>query len=342
MIPATTISTLPMLKNHGRPRLNEWLREAVVQGLVAKAREEQKAHERRPNKLWPSAIGRCVRAQYYSYFYPEEFDANKLSIFATGKAIHLYIPEILAAGGIQVKDVECKVTLKHPRREIYIDGRVDIILASDREEDVVVEVKSARRLPREPHRQHILQLQCYLNHLKLGKGFLLYWDKSGGNVASYEVKTDPRAMEEIWNRCEKVCDGIMSHRPPEKEGTENEWECLFCEYFSQCHIGDVNKPLALWLEADLYKGARLWSTEASRPKPDEYVARRMNSALFEDRDVLVLTEMDDSYKEKIESLLMKDGIPFTKVLTRPRRYDPFRWKEKAMMELKKLSAEEPC
>ena len=326
------------------PQLHEWLKEALVQGLVAKAKEEQGRHERRPNRLWPSAIGRCVRAQYYSYLFPEEYDANKLSIFATGKAIHLYVPEILRAGGVQVKGVECKVTLRHPSRDIYIDGRVDVIVASDGKGDVAVEVKSARRLPREPHGQHILQLQCYLNHLGLKRGLLLYWDKSAGSVATYEVEADPKAMEEVWRRCEEVCDGIRKQSPPEREGAENEWECLFCEHFVRCHIGEVHEPLAVWLESGIYRGMRIWSGEPSKPvpvlpHPDLQTVERMSSALLEERDVVVLTERDESYKNAAEGLLMHDGVPFTTVLTRPRRYDPCRWKEKVTAELQRIGAE---
>ena len=325
-------------------KLHEWLRDALVQGLLAKAKEEQEEHERRPNRLWPSGIGRCLRAQYYSYFFPEEFDANRLSIFATGKAIHLYIPEILRAGGVQVKGVECKVSLRHPSREIYIDGRVDIILVNDGEEDVVVEVKSARRLPREPHRQHILQLQCYLNYLKLKRGLILYWDKSAGNIAAYEVAADPGVMEEVWRRCEAVCDCIARQEPPEREGAENEWECLFCEHFFRCHIGEVNKPLAVWLESGIYGGVPIWKGDGQDldphpPRPDQKIVERMSRALLEERDVVVLTEADESRRKAAESLLVYSGIPFTVVLARPWRYDPCRWKEKVMTELKKCGAE---
>jgi len=66
---------------------------------------------------------------------------------------------------------------------------------------------------------------------------------------------------------------------------------------------------------------------------------RMSRALLEERDVLVLTEADESRRSTIESLLVYNGIPYTLVMARPGGYDPCRWKGKVMTELKKFGAE---
>jgi len=305
---------------------SEKVKEALLKGLIEKARQEQEEHERAPNKLWPSGIGRCLRAQYYSYFYPEVYDTRKLSIFATGKAIHQFLPEILRIGGVEVKATEVEVKMKHPSKEIYISGRVDVIIArGEGGEDVVVEIKSAKSLPKEPHRSHVLQLQCYLNHLRLERGVLLYWGKSTGEVEAYDVRADPAAMDEVWRRCEEVSEGIIKEEPPPREGAENGWECLYCEHFRPCYLGPLWKPLVVGE----------WQIYSSDGNIDELVLRRLQEALLSERDILILTDRGEL---QAEERLLRDGVPYTAILSKPLSYNG-RWYEKAYEELRKIGAE---
>ncbi|MEM4202639.1 MAG: PD-(D/E)XK nuclease family protein [Candidatus Methanomethylicaceae archaeon] len=227
--------------------------------------------------------------------------------------MHRHLPEILKMGGVEVKATELKVELKHPNKEIYLSGRVDVLVVDQGGEEVVVEVKSARSVPDAPHRNHVLQLQCYLNYTGINKGIILYWGKSSGEVKAFEVQADPGTMDEVWERCEAVVEGIQRGIPPPKEGTENGWECLFCEHFRECHVGGLENPRPV-KEWEIYRGGAA----------DEAAVKSLWEGMMRGEEILVLTDNDEwAAKER----LLRDGVPFIAVLAKPPSYD-MRWYEK--------------
>ncbi|MGC9190204.1 MAG: CRISPR-associated protein Cas4, partial [Conexivisphaera sp.] len=168
--------------------------EAVRRGLRELWREESAAHERRPGVYYPSYLGYCLRKQYYIYSIGEEPTSEKLAVFATGKGVHEAVAEALgAAGDIKVEEVEKEVALDLGNG-VSLSGRVDIILAEVGGRRVIVEVKSASRIPEAPQEHHLLQLQIYLNALNVEDGVLLYWDKRRGRLATFDVRRDPKYL----------------------------------------------------------------------------------------------------------------------------------------------------
>ncbi|MEM4203455.1 MAG: PD-(D/E)XK nuclease family protein [Candidatus Methanomethylicaceae archaeon] len=301
--------------------------ERLTRGLVEQAKREQEEHPRAPNKLWPSGIGRCVRAQYYSYIFPETYDVKKLAIFATGRAIHSAIPEFLELGGMKVKATELRVEMRHPEKDLRLSGRVDVIVVEEEGREIVVEVKSAKNVPDQPHSNHVLQLQCYLNYLNLESGLILYWGKSSGDIKAFPIKRDPAVMREVWNRAEEVSSSISQSVPPRREGAENGWECLFCEYFTQCYLSadSLQSPLVI-------AERRIFPQEG---RVDSEIFKVMCDALMEDRDIIVLTDLPGPASEE---RLLSHGVPHTHILPRPPAYDD-RWYEKVRIEMNKFNAE---
>ncbi len=244
--------------------------EAVRRGLRELWREESAAHERRPGVYYPSYLGYCLRKQYYIYSIGEEPTSEKLAVFATGKGVHEAVAEALgAAGDIKVEEVEKEVALDLGNG-VSLSGRVDIILAEVGGRRVIVEVKSASRIPEAPQEHHLLQLQIYLNALNVEDGVLLYWDKRRGRLATFDVHRDPKYLGRAAERALLLNEYLSRGSPPPREAVMEGrlWECDMCEYRRIC------KPFLL---EGIQEGERILVSEVDGILVDD--SRRIREAL---------------------------------------------------------------
>jgi len=244
--------------------------DAVREGLRKLWRDESAAHERRDGVYYPSYLGYCLRKQYYIYSMGEEPTSDKLAVFATGKGVHEAVAEALRASGtVVVEEVEkdVKVDLGNG---ISLSGRVDLILAEVEGRNVVVEVKSASRLPDSPQEHHLLQLQIYLNALNVDDGVLLYWDKRRGRLASFDVRRDGEYMRRAAERALLLHEYLGRGMPPPREAVMEGrlWECDMCEYRRLC------RPFLL---EGLPEGERVMISEVDGVLVDD--SRRVEDAL---------------------------------------------------------------
>lgn len=296
------------MQRHCGNSLGTPVAEALVKGLLVTDAEEKAKHPKKPNTLYPSGIGRCLRAQYYSHLFPEEADAEKLVIFETGKAVHQTVPRLLEKGGLRILEEETSLNIKNGA--VALSGRVDVIVAEHRGEKILVEVKTASRIPDAPKDSHALQLQCYLNALGIDRGEVLYWCKTSGEVKSYALRRNPGAMQQVWERARRVCEAISAKRPPEKEGAENGWECLYCEHLLRCWCGEDAFPHAVDYDAAI---------------PASALANRTARALPPGRLLLV----EDAAGLKVPPSGFAGTLPC------PKGYDQLRWNDAAAKALER-------
>ncbi len=211
--------------------------EALKTGLYRLWEEEEAHHIREEGVYYPSAIGTCLRKQYYIYTVERRPSSEKLAIFATGKGVHKAVAEALSASGIvkvESEEVETKLDVS---KEVQLRGRMDILVVEVNGERVVVEVKSTSRLPENPYENHLLQLQTYLHAAELERGALLYWDKRTGRIKAFEVKRDEKYLAKVAERALILHEYLKKGSPPPKEAViENRlWECDLCEYNDICN-----------------------------------------------------------------------------------------------------------
>lgn len=217
--------------------IEDRLVEAIKTGLYRLWEEEEAHHIRKEGIYYPSAIGSCLRKQYYIYTVERRPSSEKLAVFATGKGVHKAVAEALSASGIvkvESEEVETKLIVS---KEVQLRGRMDILIVEVNGEKVVVEVKSTSKLPENPYENHFLQLQTYLHAAKLKKGVLLYWDKRTGKIKAFEVMRDEKYLGRVAERAVILHEYLKKRIPPPKEAViENRlWECDLCEYNDICN-----------------------------------------------------------------------------------------------------------
>jgi len=183
---------------------------------------------------YPSALGSCLRKQYYTYTLGERVSSEDLVIFATGKGVHETIAR--AFGEVAtIEKVEENVSLEISPA-IKLKGRIDLLIADYDGKKYLIEAKSTSKTPETPFEEHVFQLQVYMQALNYEEGFILYWNKISGEIKAFKVTKDEETLRKIYERV-KTLDYYVSHNiPPEPEAILKGrfWECEKCPFLEIC------------------------------------------------------------------------------------------------------------
>jgi len=151
-----------------------------------------------------SSIGSCRRKKFLEMKgrYKEVYDQKTLRTFSTGDFFHrLACGEIMSKGeqlGLHIVASEVLIP-DHP----FLSGRADQIIADSKGERMIVDVKSCsswtfdKACDGEITNSYLWQLQLYLHLFQLKKGYILFYEKSKGNVTEYEVIYDKDLCEKL-------------------------------------------------------------------------------------------------------------------------------------------------
>ena len=151
-----------------------------------------------------SSIGKCRKRMFLEMKgkYKEEYTPRTLRTFGIGDAFHrLACGEIMSKGeqlGLHVVAAEVPIP-EHP----FMSGRTDQMVADKNGEIMIVDVKSCSKWTIDKVRQgevsdaYIWQVQLYLHFFKLKRGYLLFYEKTKGDVEEYEVLYDKELCERL-------------------------------------------------------------------------------------------------------------------------------------------------
>jgi len=96
----------------------------------------------------------------------------------------------------------------------------------------VIEIKTAKKIPREPFESHLMQLNAYLWMLDYRMGYLVYIDKNTGEVKVFQHKYDPELLLKFLKRAYNLRVALEFHELPEPEPSGL---CNFCEWKLICY-----------------------------------------------------------------------------------------------------------
>ncbi len=355
-------------------KAEERIVEALKQGLKNMWEEEQAQHLREEGVYYPSAIGACLRKQYYIYTIGEKPSPEKLAIFATGKGVHKAVAEALNASGIvKVEQEEVGTSLKISEN-ITLKGRIDILVVEIDGSKSIVEVKSTSKIPENPHENHLLQIQAYLHATGYERGILLYWDKRKGKVKAFAVKREKEYLHKIAERAILLHEHLKRKVPPLKEAIieGRQWECDTCEYRSICEpfiidtipknesivvasldgvlVDDTErKKLALFLtglspeiDPSLIKGQLKQAFLKSYFDPANYVKDSPKTDSIDElwryrklgKYIVIISERPEEYYKQTKEELEKMGVPFDALILRPENQPIIKWKRDVLKRLK--------
>ena len=210
------------------------LEELLKKGLVSLHEKEKNGHKTEKGVYYPSALGSCLRKQYYVYTLGERVSSEELVIFATGKSVRETIAR--AFGEVAtIEKVEENVSLD-VSPAIKLKGRIDLLIADYEGKKYLIEAKSTSKTPDTPFEEHVLQLQVYMHALNYEEGFILYWNKVTGEIKVFKVTKNEEALKTIFERVKKLDYYVTKNIPPEPEAILKGrfWECEKCPFLELC------------------------------------------------------------------------------------------------------------
>ena len=210
------------------------LEDLLKKGLVSLNNKEKNGHKTEKGVYYPSALGSCLRKQYYTYTLGERVSPEELVIFATGKSVHETIAR--AFGEVAtIEKVEENVLLEI-LPAIKLKGRIDLLIADYDGKKYLIEAKSTSKTPDAPFEEHVLQLQVYMQALNYEEGFVLYWNKVTGEIKVFKVAKNEEAIKNIFERVKKLDYYVSKNVPPEPEAILKGrfWECEKCPFLELC------------------------------------------------------------------------------------------------------------
>jgi len=210
------------------------LKELLKQGLASLHEKEKNVHKTEKGVYYPSALGSCLRKQYYTYTLGERVSPEDLVIFATGKGVHETIAR--AFGEVAtIEKVEENVSLE-VSPAIKLKGRIDLLIADYEGKKYLIEAKSTSKTPDAPFEGHVFQLQVYMQALNYNEGFVLYWNKVTGEIKVFKVQKNEEALKTIFERVKKLDYYVSKNIPPEPEAIIKGrfWECEKCPFLELC------------------------------------------------------------------------------------------------------------
>ena len=181
---------------------DEWLVKTLDDRL------QKQPHPSRGGKFYPSVLSspcdRYVYLAFYGMAATTPISANVRRIFDCGDYLGYRFSKYFKEMNIWVAE-EQSVYLNDPP----IAGRYDFLIQHEVYGKTVVELKSIndkgfKSLITDPKPDHYLQLQMYLNLLKLKHGIVLYENKNDQQVKCFEVIRNEEVWTQLLEKCERI------------------------------------------------------------------------------------------------------------------------------------------
>jgi CRISPR/Cas system-associated exonuclease Cas4 (RecB family) len=224
--------------------ISSTIEDALKSGMHSEWESESANHKFRVGSYYPSMIEKCLRAQAYSYLFPQPPTPEELAIFAEGRAIHELIALALRRSGlISVEGSEVSVDLKFSE-DAKLHGRIDDLLLIRIEKAgekfklfVPLEIKSTSTIPEEPRPSHYYQLSTYLLAQDYPLGVLLYWAKREGKVKGFTIVKDDVMRTVLRERVFELHEALKGGGMPQKEASvvRDYAQCERCSYMERCN-----------------------------------------------------------------------------------------------------------
>ncbi len=203
---------------------------------------------------------KCARQLGYKIlkYEPDEERDDMYPVFALGDLYHDFIQRIFVKEKMAtlVEDFTImydddgkyywirrdanKVIIKEP---VEIHGRIDLKFKVDNDPDnrFIADIKTVNEKawfyldkPKEPH---YAQMQLYLYHTLYKKGFILYINKSSGDMKEFMVEYDEEYIKKTLENYKELYDFIINKGLPPRHfesGSEVPWQCKYCGYTTKC------------------------------------------------------------------------------------------------------------
>ena len=196
----------------------------IIELLVKAIEIEDREHPH--DTLWVTDIAQCLRKTYYQLKYPLKPEYRLRRPLIVGKAIHLWIEDLLYRHRDELGvSIQVEVPVEARVCGMVVRGSADIVL-----DNVLYEIKTTSHVPSKPYYEHILQACFYAYILGLEKYCIVYIGDRRYSVYCMEVNNG--IINIFRDRVRILKESIEGGSPPPRE---RGILCNYCPYKRLCN-----------------------------------------------------------------------------------------------------------
>lgn len=222
----------------------------IHEGLKQKNDEHSKDHKIKLH-FSPTDTDKCPRQLWYEFkdFPKEELSTTEMSTLAIGNMTHDFLEKILP------KQLCTEYRIELEWNGVPLTGYVDSIVLT-KDGLAVVDYKTIKDMgvkfiEEKPKDAHVMQVQLYLDVLKLKTGYILYWNKSDGTMIEHKIEYDSTIIRRVAKFFKDVQEALEKNKLPEAKYLPLEdWRCRYCKYSKFCQEGIDNFKITDILQGD--------------------------------------------------------------------------------------------
>jgi len=202
------------------------------------------SHEfERDEGIHASAIGYCLRKQFYDITNPIKPTKEVKRIFEVGNIFHRYFTKVLEQSDkVSSVQSEQKIKILVEPPGFVIHGTYDDLVRLKDNKVILLDKKTMKNLYyiEKPDKKHLLQLHLYMKSAGVNDGQLTYIGKNSLEVKNFAVKFDEKIYKEAIERAKMLYKFLKKKNelPPAeaREIQEDKWQCEYCSYNLRCSL----------------------------------------------------------------------------------------------------------
>lgn len=177
------------------------------------------------NVIYVTEVSDCLRKAYYARKYPHDYTPNEIAVLL-GSLFHRILEDILTEHGF---DVEVGVGLE--RNGVRLVGRIDAYYNDPDEGSMIIEFKTARKIPETPFPSHRMQAEIYGAFTEADKVYIIYISRTDGDIKVFDVKWSDSVLDTAMKRAETLSSCLRNGETPVREPSHS---CVFCPFRLYC------------------------------------------------------------------------------------------------------------
>jgi len=186
----------------------------------------KRAQEGKPSKnvFNASEAGLCPLRIYLERTTEIPEPIHLLRLQTRGTLMHIGLMEIIRRYN---PIAETEVLFEREIEEnVILRGKLDVLV-----NHTVEEFKTVTKLPDEPLKEHIAQVQTYMYLTSINNAFIVYYDVTTGKMKSFLVKRDENMINDIINKFLYVYECLMKETEPNYKVSPF---CDYCKFKKLC------------------------------------------------------------------------------------------------------------
>jgi len=183
----------------------------------------EKTRQYSDNIIHVSEVSGCLRKAYYIRKYGQDIIPKYAVLMSYGNGIHELLQNYLIKKGWRIE-----YPVSRQFKYLRLVGHIDLY---EPRQNIVVEIKTTSKIPREPYTEHVRQINTYAYLLgTMPTLYLIYIDRMG-DIKVFNIPRNYELWKDMIKRAYYLYYSIRDNKEPRREKNHL---CEYCPFKDKC------------------------------------------------------------------------------------------------------------